>query len=93
MRLPCDMGNAGDLLKHAVLAEFVRWRCESGSWRATATRMCTTCESDSRDSRGASPAFSVCPFEASIPATCRLGGSGPEPVLRRPANPAVRVLF
>ena len=23
------MGNAGDLLKHGVLAEFVRWRCES----------------------------------------------------------------
>ena len=30
MRLPYDMGNAGDLLKHGVLAEFVRWRCESG---------------------------------------------------------------
>lgn len=28
MRLPYDMGNAGDLLKHGVLAEFVRWRCE-----------------------------------------------------------------
>ena len=28
--LPYDMGNAGDLLKHGVLAEFVRWRCESG---------------------------------------------------------------
>ena len=27
--LPYDMGNAGDLLKHGVLAEFVRWRCES----------------------------------------------------------------
>ena len=24
-----DMGNAGDLLKHGVLAEFVRWRCKS----------------------------------------------------------------
>ena len=24
--LPYDMGNAGDLLKHGVLAEFVRWR-------------------------------------------------------------------
>ena len=32
--LPHDMGNAGDLLKHGVLAEFVRWRCESaGSLR------------------------------------------------------------
>lgn len=30
MKLPYDMGNAGDLLKHGVLAEFVRWRCESG---------------------------------------------------------------
>ena len=30
MSLPYDMGNAGDLLKHGVLAEFVRWRCESG---------------------------------------------------------------
>ena len=30
MRLPYDMGNAGDLLKHGVLAEFVRWGCESG---------------------------------------------------------------
>lgn len=28
MRLPYDMGNAGDLLKHGVLAEFVRWQCE-----------------------------------------------------------------
>ena len=28
MGLPYDMGNAGDLLKHGVLAEFVRWRCE-----------------------------------------------------------------
>ena len=27
--LPYDMGNAGDLLKHGALAEFVRWRCES----------------------------------------------------------------
>ena len=27
--LPYHMGNAGDLLKHGVLAEFVRWRCES----------------------------------------------------------------
>ena len=26
--LPYDMGNAGDLLKHGVLAEFVRWRIE-----------------------------------------------------------------
>ena len=34
MCLPYDMGNAGDLLKHGVLAEFVRWRCEStGSLR------------------------------------------------------------
>ena len=24
---PYDHGNAGDLLKHGVLAEFVRWRC------------------------------------------------------------------
>ena len=29
MGLPYDMGNAGDLLKHGVLAEFVQWRCES----------------------------------------------------------------
>lgn len=28
MKLPYDMGNAGDLLKHGVLAEFVRWQCE-----------------------------------------------------------------
>ena len=28
--LPYDMGNAGDLLKHGVLAEFVRWQCEMG---------------------------------------------------------------
>ena len=28
--LPYDMGNAGDLLKHGVLAEFVRWQCEQG---------------------------------------------------------------
>ena len=27
--LPYRMGNAGDLLKHGVLAEFARWRCES----------------------------------------------------------------
>lgn len=27
--LPYDIGNAGDLLKHGVLAEFIRWRCES----------------------------------------------------------------
>ena len=27
--LPYCMGNAGDLLKHGVLAEFARWRCES----------------------------------------------------------------
>lgn len=34
MNLPYDMGNAGDLLKHGVLAEFVRWQCESnGSFR------------------------------------------------------------
>lgn len=26
--LPYDMGNAGDLLKHGVLAEFVRWYCD-----------------------------------------------------------------
>ena len=25
MTLPYDMGNAGDLLKHGVLAEHVRW--------------------------------------------------------------------
>ena len=30
MSLPYDMGNSGDLLKHGVLAEFVRWQCESG---------------------------------------------------------------
>lgn len=28
--LPYDMGNAGDLLKHGVLAEVVRWQCEQG---------------------------------------------------------------
>ena len=28
-KLPYHMGNAGDLLKHGMLAEFVRWRCES----------------------------------------------------------------
>ena len=28
--LPYDMGNAGDLLKHGVLAEFVTWQCELG---------------------------------------------------------------
>ena len=27
--LPYDVGNAGDLLKHGVLAEFAQWRCES----------------------------------------------------------------
>ena len=30
MSLPYDMGNSGDLLKHGVLAEFVRWRCDQG---------------------------------------------------------------
>ncbi len=30
MTLPYDMGNAGDLLKHGVLAEFVRWQCDLG---------------------------------------------------------------
>ena len=30
MTLPYDMGNAGDLLKHGVLAEFVRWQCGLG---------------------------------------------------------------
>ena len=30
MTLPYDMGNAGDLLKHGVLAEFVRWQCRLG---------------------------------------------------------------
>ena len=30
LALPYDMGNAGDLLKHGVLAEFVRWQCEQG---------------------------------------------------------------
>ena len=34
MRMPYHIGNAGDLLKHGVLAEFVAWRCESsGSLR------------------------------------------------------------
>ena len=34
MSLRYDMGNAGDLLKHGVLAEFIRWRCESnGAFR------------------------------------------------------------
>lgn len=30
MPLPYDMGNAGDLLKHGILAEFVRWRFDQG---------------------------------------------------------------
>ena len=30
MTLPYHMGNAGDLLKHGVLAEFVRWQCGLG---------------------------------------------------------------
>ena len=30
MTLPYDMGNAGDLLRHGVLAEFVRWQCRLG---------------------------------------------------------------
>ena len=30
MTLPYDMGNAGDLLKHGVLAEFVHWQCRLG---------------------------------------------------------------
>ena len=30
MPLPYDMGNAGDLFKHGVLAEFVRWQCGLG---------------------------------------------------------------
>ena len=30
MTLPYDMGNAGDLLKHGVLAEYVRWQCGLG---------------------------------------------------------------
>ena len=30
MTLPYDMGNAGDLLKHGVLAEYVRWQCGQG---------------------------------------------------------------
>ena len=30
MALPYDTGNAGDLLKHGVLAEVVRWQCEQG---------------------------------------------------------------
>ena len=30
MTLPYHMGNAGDLLKHDVLAEFVRWQCGLG---------------------------------------------------------------
>lgn len=29
-RLPYEIGNAGDLLKHGVLAEYIRWRCEQG---------------------------------------------------------------
>ena len=34
MNLRYDMGNAGDLLKHGVLAEFIRWQCESnGAFR------------------------------------------------------------
>ena len=28
-KLPYDMGNAGDLLKHGVLAEFVHWHCQN----------------------------------------------------------------
>lgn len=30
MTLPYAMGNVGDLLKHGVLAELVRWQCELG---------------------------------------------------------------
>ena len=30
MTLPYDMGNAGDLLKHGVLAEYARWQCGLG---------------------------------------------------------------
>ena len=30
MPLPYDMGNAGELLKHGVLAEFVPWQCGLG---------------------------------------------------------------
>ena len=30
MTLPYYMGNAGDLLKHGVLAEYVRWQCGQG---------------------------------------------------------------
>ena len=34
MNLRYDMGNAGDLLKHGVLSEFIRWQCESnGAFR------------------------------------------------------------
>ena len=29
--LPYEMGNSGDLIKHGVLAEYVRWRHQSGS--------------------------------------------------------------
>ena len=32
-RLPYDVGNAGDLLKHGVLAEFVRWRLKGNAQR------------------------------------------------------------
>ena len=35
MSLPYDMGNAGDLLKHGVLAEFIKWRRECASPPAT----------------------------------------------------------
>jgi hypothetical protein len=31
MSLPYDMGNAGDLVKHGLLAEFARWCCEHES--------------------------------------------------------------
>ena len=31
--LPYDMGNIGDLLKHGVMAEFIRWRTCSINWK------------------------------------------------------------
>ena len=31
--LPYDMGNIGDLLKHGVMAEFIRWRTRETNWK------------------------------------------------------------
>ena len=52
MSLPYDMGNEGDLLKHGVLAESVRWQCErNGSLRFTGLHVTTSEASRSRPLR------------------------------------------